>query len=115
MITMYHRTDRISEEMKREISSVIRDLKDPRVHELTSVIAVRVTKDLRYAKVFVSVLADEEKRTSAVKGLNAAAGFIRKELGARMELRYTPELTFVSDSSIEYGAHINKILNEIDK
>ena len=112
---MYHRTDRIAEEMKREISSIIRELKDPRIPALTSIIAVRVTKDLRYAKVFVSVLTDEEKKTAAVKGLNGAAGFIRKELGARIVLRATPELTFVGDSSIEYGAKINRILNEIEK
>ncbi len=109
----YNRIDRISEEVKRELSSVIRDMKDPRLTNMVSVVSVRVTKDLRYAKAYISVLGNEEARKSAVEALTSAAGYIRKEIGHRVNLRNTPEFTFVSDDSIEYGAHINEILRNL--
>lgn len=109
-----HRIERISEEVKKEISDIIRtEIKDPRVAAMCSVIDAEVTPDLRYAKVFISILGNEEEKASTLKGLNSASGFIRKELGARMDMRYTPEITFTIDQSIEHGAHILKILNDI--
>lgn len=111
-----HRIDRISEEVKREISEIIREeLKDPRIAMMCSVIAAEVTPDLRFAKVYVSVLGSAEEKTATLKGLNNAAGYIRKELGDRINLRYTPEVSFVLDQSIEHGAHIMKLLHDIKK
>ncbi len=110
------RTDRIAEEMKREISEIIRmDLKDPRLPDLISVILVKVTKDLRHAKVYVSVFGDKEKKNNAIEALQKAAGFVRKELGHRMSIRYTPEIQFILDDSIEQGIHISEVLRNIDK
>ena len=113
---MANRINRINEEARKEISAIIRELKDPRVTAgLCSVVAVDITKDLRWCKVFVSVLGDGEKRDAALEGLNSAAGFVRKELAHRLQLRYTPELLFVQDHSIEHGAHINQLLHEIER
>lgn len=111
----FKRTDRISEEIKKELSSVIRDLKDPRIPMMTSVVNVDVTNDLRYAKAYISVMGTDEEKKDAIKGLKAAAGFIRREIGGRIKLRCVPEFSFVEDSTIEYGAHINKLLNDISK
>lgn len=111
-----HRIDRISEEVKRVVSDIIRnDLKDPRVSALCSVVAAEVTPDLRYAKIYVSVLGNEEEKQATLKGLKSAAGFIRRELGRNIELRYSPEVVFELDKSIEHGAYINKLLNEVAK
>ncbi len=108
------RTAKISEEIKRELSSMImNELKDPRVKGLVSITHVDVTNDLRFAKVYVSVFADEESRNSALKGLSKASGYLRSELAKRLRLRYTPELIFKIDNSIEYGSKINKMLSEI--
>ena len=109
----FKRTDRISEEVKKELSSVIRDLKDPRIPMMTSVVKVDVTNDLRYAKAYISVMGNDEEKKAAIKGLTAAAGFIRREIGSRIKLRCVPEFNFVIDTTIEYGAHINKLLNDI--
>lgn len=109
----YSRTDRISEEVKRELSAVIRELKDPRIPMMTTVVAVRVTKDLKFAKAYISVLGSEEEKKGAIKALVSAGGYIRREIGHRLNLRNTPEFTFVADNSIEYGAHINEILKEL--
>ncbi|MBR5219233.1 MAG: 30S ribosome-binding factor RbfA [Clostridia bacterium] len=108
-----HRQDRIEEEVKKELSALIRELKDPRISGVVSVIAVDVTKDLRFAKAHISVLGSEEQKQDTIKGITAAAGFIRREIGHRVGLRHTPEFTFKLDSSIEYGAHINKIIEEV--
>ena len=105
----YQRIDRISEEVRREVDSVIRDLKDPRIDGTFSVTRADVTGDLRYAKIYVSVLEDD-KREGLMAALKGAKGFIRRELGRRMIIRYTPELTFVSDKNIEYGVHIAQVL-----
>ena len=108
------RQQKIDEEMKRELSFLISSLKDPRLDGcIISLTAVNVTKDLKFAKIFTSVLADDEKRKLAVQGLNSSAGFLRRELGNRMKIRYIPSLTFVLDDSIAYGTHINKIINEL--
>ena len=111
----FKRTDRISEEVKKELSSVIRELKDPRIPMMTSVVKVDVTNDLRYAKAYISVMGNDEEKKDAIKGLTAAAGFIRREIGSRIKLRCVPEFSFVIDTTIEYGAHINKLLNDISK
>ncbi len=110
----FKRTDRISEEIKKELSSVIRDLKDPRIPMMTSVVKVDVTNDLRYAKAYVSIMGTEEEKKEAIKGLTAAAGFIRREIGGRIKLRCVPEFSFTIDTTIEYGAHINKLLNDLN-
>lgn len=89
------RTDRISEEVKREVSFIIQnELKDPRIAKMISVTAADVTRDLRYARVYVSVLGDENEKRDAIEGLRSAAGFIRREIGRRIQLRYTPEIIF---------------------
>ena len=111
----FKRTDRISEEIKKELSSVIRELKDPRIPMMTSVVNVSVTNDLRYANAYISIMGTDEEKKAAIKGLSAAAGFIRREIGSRIKLRYVPEFSFEIDSTIEYGAHINKLLNDISK
>lgn len=110
------RTNRISEEMKKEISSVIQnELKDPRLPQMISVISADVTRDLRYAKIHISVLGSEDDKKNALQGLKSAAGFIRREIGHRMQLRYTPEILFELDDSIERGAYISKLINDTMK
>ena len=111
----FKRTDRISEEIKKELSSVIRELKDPRIPMMTSVVNVNVTSDLSYAKAYISVMGTDEEKKAAIKALSQAAGFVRREIGGRIKLRCVPEFTFELDTSIEYGAHINKLLNDISK
>ncbi|NLV36571.1 MAG: 30S ribosome-binding factor RbfA [Clostridiaceae bacterium] len=107
------RTDRIAEEMKREISSIIRnELKDPRLPEMISITGVNVTRDLRIAKIFASVLGTDEEKKNAIAGLKSAAGFIRREIGQRLKLRYTPELLFELDDSIERGVYITKLIDD---
>ena len=107
------RIDRISEEVKRELSMVIRDLKDPRLPVMVSVVAVKVTKDLKFAKAHISFMGGENAEKDGLAALKSASGFIRKEIGRRLNLRNTPEFTFVADDSISYGAHINEILREL--
>jgi len=108
-----NRIGRINEEVQRELSSLLRELKDPRVSGLISITNVDVTPDLRFAKVFVSVL-EANKAKDTLKGLKSAGGFLRRELGARLNLRHTPQLDFVLDDSIAYGAHIFDILSKLD-
>ena len=108
----YQRIDRISEEVRREVDAVIREeLHDPRVSGTYSVTRAEVTGDLRYAKIYISVLEDD-RRDSLMDALKNAKGYIRHALGKRMIIRYTPELIFVSDQNIEYGVHIAKVLAE---
>ena len=106
-----NRIGRINEEIQRELSALIRMVKDPRVHGLVSLTAVDTTADLRYAKIYVSVL-DKSDVKEVVKGLKSAAGYLRRELGAALKLRYTPELQFVADDSIGKGAHILSLLRD---
>ena len=111
----YERTDRISSEVMREVERIIReDVSDPRTDCMFSVTHVDVTRDLRYAKVYISVY-EEEKRQPMMKALKSAAGFIRHNLGLRVQLRYTPELLFELDTTIEYGVHIASLLNQVRK
>ena len=106
-----NRIGRINEEIQRELSGLIRTVKDPRVHGLVSITAVDTTTDLRYAKVHVSVL-DKSDVNEVVKGLKSAAGYLRRELGAALSLRYTPELIFEEDDSMAQGAHILSMLRD---
>lgn len=107
------RINKINEEVHRELASIIRELKDTRIPLMTSIVAVSVTNDLSYAKVYVSVMGDEETQKNALAGLKSAAGFVRRELGRRVQLRHTPEIQFELDRSIEHGAYINKIISEL--
>lgn len=110
-----NRLGRIDEEFKKEMSSIISyNLKEPKVTGLVSVTRVKVTPDLRYAKVWVSIL-NAKNTDETLEGLQKSAGFIRAELAKRINLRYTPELSFVIDDSLEYGAKIDSILKDIIK
>lgn len=106
-----NRIGRINEEIQRELSSLIPSVKDPRVTGMISVTAVDTTPDLRYAKIYISVL-DKSDSTQVLKGLKSASGWLRRELGHALQLRYTPELTFVQDDSIDMGAHILDLLRD---
>ena len=108
----YDRIDRISEEVHKAIDRIIRDeVNDPRVGGTCSIVRCEVTRDLRYAKVRVSIL-EAERRKDMMAALNRAAGFIRRELGHEVDLRYVPEIQFELDTTIEYAAKINQILGE---
>ena len=107
------RIDKINGEVMRELANVIRELKDSRIPVMTSVVSVNVTNDLRYAKAYISVMGDEKTKQKAMDGLNSAQGFIRREIGKRVNLRYTPEFIFEADNSIEHGSHIDKLLKNI--
>ena len=105
-----HRIDRINEDIKRELSAIFRNLKDPRISSMITVLRVEVTNDLSYATIHVSTVEGEDKTAESVKGLKSAKGYIRRELGSALKLRHVPELRFVADNSIAYSAEINKIL-----
>lgn len=107
---------RINGEVQKELSTLIsREIKDPRINPMTSVVAVEVSPDLKSAKVFISVLGDKESKESTLKGLKSAASFMRGQLARTLNLRNTPELTFVIDNSIEYGVHMSKLIDEVNK
>ncbi|MHC0037159.1 30S ribosome-binding factor RbfA [Pseudoneobacillus sp. C159] len=109
------RANRVSEQMKKELSDIIgRKIKDPRIGFVT-VTDVQVTGDLQQAKVYISVLGDEEQRENTLKGLAKATGFIRTEVGQRIRLRKTPEIIFEFDESIDYGNRIENLLHQIQK
>ena len=108
-----NRIGRINEEIQRELSALLRTLKDPRVQAMISITRVETTGDLRYAKVFVSVL-EKDRTRDVLKGLRSAAGYLRRELGMALRLRYTPELQFIADDSIQQGAHILEMLRDPD-
>lgn len=108
-----YRVDRLTEDIRRELTDILREVKDPRITGLVSIVKVTVTSDLSYSKIFVSVIGGDIKET--VKGLNSAAGFIRRELSARVKMRKTPELKFISDDSIEQSARISKLLSNLSK
>ncbi|MEL7623270.1 MAG: 30S ribosome-binding factor RbfA [Clostridiales bacterium] len=109
-----HRKDRVAEEIKRELSEIIReDMKDPRVKSgLVSVTHVEVSRDISTATIYLSCLGNTEEQAHIVKAFKQAVGFIRGELANRLNLRFTPELTFRSDNSIQVGARINELLNQ---
>ena len=106
-----YRRGRINDEMCKELASALRLVKDPRVSDaFVSITGAEVTPDLKYAKIFYSALRGDPKETA--KGLKSCSGFLRREIAQRMNLRITPELSFVYDESITYGAHISKLLNQ---
>lgn len=104
-----NRINRINDEIQRELAAQLRNLKDPRVSGMVSVTRVDTTNDLRYARVYVSVLNKDQEK-DVLKGLKSASGFLRRELGHVLQLRYTPELQFIGDDSIQHGAHILELL-----
>ena len=108
-----NRIGRINEEIQRELSDLIRSLKDPRVQTLISITRVDTTPDLRYSKIYISVM-DEEKQKDALRGLKSAGGWLRRELGSSLQLRYTPELVFELDDSLKYGAHMFDLLSKLE-
>lgn len=109
-----NRIGRINEEIQRELAELIRSLKDPRVQTMLSITRVDTTPDLRYAKVYVSTF-EEERSREAIRGLKSAAGWLRRELGSRLQLRYTPELVFTEDDSLKYGAHMFDLLSKLSQ
>ena len=109
------RIDKINGEVKRELANVLRELKDSRIPMMTSVVAVSVTNDLRYAKAYISVMGDAETQKKALEGLKSAAGYVRREIGKRVDLRYTPEFIVELDKSIEHGAHIEELLKNLNR
>ena len=107
---------RINGEVQKELSMLInREIKDPRISPMTSVVAVEVAPDLKHAKVYISVLGDEEKKQSTYEGLRSAAPYLRTLLAKSVNLRNTPELTFVMDQSIEYGVNTSKLIDDVNK
>ena len=109
-----NRINRINEEIQKELSSLIRTLKDPRIQDtMISITRVETTPDLRWAKVYVSFL-QEERAKDAMAGLKSAGGYLRRELGSALNLRYTPELNWALDDSITYGAKMMKLINSLE-
>ncbi|MBQ8827953.1 MAG: 30S ribosome-binding factor RbfA [Clostridia bacterium] len=110
------RTVRIAQEMKRVISDVIREeIKDPRIPIMTSILDIKLAKDLKFAKIYVSVYGSEADKASAIEALRNSAGFIRREIGRRMIIRAIPELNFVIDESIEHGAYMSELISKVVK
>lgn len=108
-----YRMGRTTEDIKRELTAIFRELKDPRVQGLISIVRVEVTSDLSFCTVYISAMGGMDQAKTAVTGLKSAAGFIRHELGARLKLRHVPELQFKATDSIEYSANISKMLNDL--
>ncbi|HBQ63730.1 MAG TPA: 30S ribosome-binding factor RbfA [Clostridiales bacterium] len=110
------RTARIAEEIKREVSALIQHgIKDPRLGEVVSITGVTVTRDLRHARILVSVLGGEERRKEVQQALASASGYIRREIGTRIRLRYVPEFHFEMDDSIEHGIYISKLIDKVTR
>lgn len=110
------RISRVNDEILKEVSQIIRaELKDPRIGSMTSVIRIETTPDLKYCKVHVSVLGNDEEKDSVMKGLKSAAGFIRRLIAQRVNLRITPEFTFKLDESAEYAIHMDQLIKKISK
>ena len=107
---------RINMEVQRELSEIIRGgIKDPRIHPMTSVIAVEVTPDLKYCKAYISVLGNEDAGKATIEGLKSAEGYVRRELARRVNLRNTPQIKFILDQSIEYGVNMSHLIDEVTK
>ena len=108
------RVSRLSEDIHRELTDIMRSLKDPRITGLLSIVKIDLSSDLSYCKVYISSMEGMENAKTAVKGLNSAAGFIRREINLRLKLRCSPEFKFIPDDSIEHSAHISSLLRELD-
>ena len=107
---------RINGEVQKELSSIIRgEIKDPRIHPMTSVMAVEVAPDLKTCKAYISVLGNQEAKEATIRGLNSAEGYIRRQLARNLNLRNTPEIRFILDDSIEYGVNMSKLIDDVAK
>ena len=107
---------RINGEVQKELSTIIRnEIKDPRIHPMTSVMAVEVAPDLKSCKAYISVLGEKEAKEATIKGLNSAEGYIRRQLAKNLNLRNTPEIRFILDESIEYGVNMSKLIDDVTK
>ena len=107
---------RINGEVHRELSNIIRgDIKDPRIHPMTSVVSVEVAPDLKSCKAYISVLGDEEAQKNTIAGLKSAEGYIRSRLARTVNLRNTPEIRFILDQSIEYGVAMSKLIDDVNE
>ena len=107
---------RVNAEVQRELSTILRGgIKDPRVAPMTSVVAVEVAPDLKTCKAYISVLGDEKAQADTMEGLRSSAGYIRKLLASNINLRNTPEIQFILDQSIEYGVHMSRLIDEVNK
>ena len=107
---------RINGEVQKELSSIIRgEIKDPRIHPMTSVMAVEVAPDLKTCKAYISVLGNQEEKEATIRGLNSAEGYIRRQLARNLNLRNTPEIRFILDESIEYGVNMSKLIDDVAK
>lgn len=106
---------RINTEVQRELSNIIRNLKDPRVAPWTSVVAAEVAPDLKTCKAYISVLGDEKAQSDTIEGLRSAVGYIRRELAGSLNMRNTPEIRFILDQSIEYGVNMSRKIDEVTK
>ena len=110
------KTKRINGEVQKELSTIIRnEIKDPRIHPMTSVMAVEVAPDLKTCKAYISVLGEKEAKEATIKGLNSAEGYIRRQLAKNLNLRNTPEIRFILDESIEYGVNMSKLIDDVTK
>ncbi len=110
-----HKIERATEDIRRELTAIFRELKDPRVNQaFLSIVRVEVTNDLSYCSVYISAIEGINRAKEAVKGLKSASGYIRRELGHRLKLRHVPELIFNATDSIEYSANISRILSSLD-
>lgn len=96
------------------MSSIVRELKDPRISPMTSIVAADVSRDLKYAKIYVSVMGTDEEKRATMDALKSATGFIKRKIGSRLDLRCVPQPTFVLDSTIDYGMHINELIHKIN-
>ena len=115
MINSYRRSDRVADIIKREVSDILfREVKDPRLSFIT-ITSVDLAKDLRNAKIYYTSLKEAEELEEIKKSLKKAVGFVQRELGKRVHLRYLPQLSFVYDTSLEYGNRMDRILNKIEK
>ena len=107
---------RINGEVQKELSTIIRnEIKDPRIHPMTSVMAVEVAPDLKTCKAYISVLGEKEAKEATIKGLNSAEGYIRRQLAKNLNLRNTPEIRFILDEFIEYGVNMSKLIDDVTK
>lgn len=107
---------RINTEVQHELSNIIRgEIKDPRISPMTSVVSVEVSPDLKYARAYISVLGSKEEQDNTIKGLKSAEGYIRRQLASNINLRNTPQITFVIDQSIEYGVNMSKLIDEVNR
>lgn len=110
-----YKIDRITSDVRIAMADILRDVKDPRVSKMLSIIKVNVTNDLSYATFYVSAIEGKEMTESSVKALKGAASYLRRELGARVKMRKVPEVRFVADDSIQFSAHLSSIIDSFEK